>query len=470
MKYVYLLLLLFILISCKKKDLEIVVPPKSVEQELPDGIDGLNVKGVAQSGILFSDLNQNGMQPYWIQITLPSDYPYGEMMTLSFKMKAGYSLGWGDGTQFDPKEITLDYEGGFFMINIISPENKILDQIYVQVNPTKPLEAPSLGKQHNLVIDGNQLLAMVPVKNWGTNYYLNDSLTTWVRGGKAMLKNIQSGETVEGQAVFDVIESEYVAVVIPETIDAGEYELTLVRNQRSVVAPDRIVIKYGDPIIKKIQFVNQTTIRSEGNVVLYHGFNMIPGHKYEMALHNDLMEVRKFALAPVSHIELQTKLPMEMPSGTYQVELFIDGMPVEYWNEPTGVVLLYVKTNPNEPAIGIISQRSQVFTTLEGSKWYMPVSNFNREEEIILLGDTRPHILVNEGQISKLILKSVDDNQTYELPLSNVTVPAFLTYFPQFILKDRVPSGRYEVRLSIQVKGEDKPRMSGPYYRIITIE
>src|SRR5690606_18920477 len=110
-----------------------------------------------------------------------------------------------------------------------------------------------------------------PVTNWGTNHYFDDNLTNEVRGGMAMLRNTQTGKVIPAAAAFNQTDSGYINVQIPDTFEAGEYELTLTRNNRSVVVPDKVVIRYGEPFIRIPDFISKSTYNQGGYVLSYRG-------------------------------------------------------------------------------------------------------------------------------------------------------------------------------------------------------
>lgn len=385
-------------------------------------------------------------------------------------MKEGYGIGTGYDTRLESDTLTLHYEGGHFTFLVLTPENKARNQIYIYINPTKPLEAPSQDRPHDIVISSESISTSVPVKNWGTNHYLDDNLTNEVRGGMAMLRNTQTGKVIPAEATFNQTDSGYINVQIPDTIEAGEYDLTLTRNNRSVVVPDKVVIRYGEPFIRIPDFISKSTYNQGGYVLSYRGYNIKPGHRYEMVLSSDLTGTQKIPMTPKSHMELQVTLPPDMPQGSYQAGIHIDDKPVNYVNLMTDINLVHVRENENQPTIALLSQRSQFYRGPVGGL-YHPITRFNRNEDIVLLAETKPHILAKEGQgVARMILDRVDGEGTYELPLSDSIAPALLSFFPQFKITDNIPLGRYKTRISIQENEEATPRVSGPYYRIITIE
>jgi hypothetical protein len=470
MKYSYLVFILLVLAACKQKP-EITAPEPVVEEkEMPYGILGLSVEGVPREQIIFTDLDNYGSSPHWILITLPVDYPFGKKIKLSFKMEQGCGLAADNGFQYDPKGIELEYEGAYIQLNVLTPDKEIRGQIYINVSPTVPLIAPSVGHDYELVTDSNGLYVLLPVENWGTNYTISDDFKEHQRGGKGILKNKKTGKTIEAYAGFDTFNTKGLAVSVPRNIEAGEYELTLVRNKRTVVVPDKIIVKYGEPVIRPEDFYSISAFRDSGNVVSYHGYNMLEGHSYVLELRNELIGSKRFQLSPVDHLTLQTRLPLDMPTGAYEADVFIDNKATKYTHVISGANLLFVRTSASQPSISLLSQRSQSYSSPEsGGKLYRPVTSFNRNEDIILFGESNPHILAKGNQVAKLILKSTVSDSQYELPLSDSVAPAVLTYFPQFRITDDVAPGRYEARLSIRAADEKEARISGLHYKIITI-
>ena len=386
-------------------------------------------------------------------------------------MEEGCGLAAGNGFEYDPKGIELEYEGAYIELNVLTPDKKIHGQVVIHVTPTTPLIAPSVGHDHELVTHSDGLYVSLPVENWGTNYTLNDDFTKDQRGGKGILKNKNTGKTIEAYAGFDIFYTNYIAVSLPRNIEAGEYELTLIRNKRTVVVPDNIIVKYGEPVIRPEDFHSTSAFRDSGNVVSYHGYNMLEGHRYELELRNDFIGSKRFQLSPVDHLTLQSRLPLDMSTGTYEADVFIDDKATKYTHVVTGANLLFVRTSASQPSISLLSQRSQSFPSPSvGGKLYRPVASFNRNEDIILMGESNPQILEAGGHVAKLVLKSTVSEKQYQLPLSDSVAPALLTYFPQFKITDEVASGSYEVRLSIRSGEEKEARISGPYYKIITIK
>lgn len=452
MRHLYPLLLLILLVACKKKDDG--PAPEIVTRSLPTGLLSFTIDDVPQENIRFATIEENGPHHNRIVITLPKAYPKGDEMTVRIKMMEDLVILDGSMNEYNPGEMKLNFsKTGSLEFTVYNKISKVyLGNFYLYVDPTIPLTAPSTGKNYEETLDGTETFIYIPVQNLGTAETITEK-NEWVTGVDIFIKNKKTGIVTTSRGAYYLGNpNNDLFAMIPAAMEAGEYELTVQKQNRKVIIPDALVLKYGKPVVQILPFTSASMDTSSS--ISYLGYNLLPEHKYIMELRNDFTAPMRLELSPNSHLSLKHDIPASFPSGNYEAVLFIDGkeMP-SYWNYNRNI--LEIKEDSRQPSLATLSNEKNA--VLGEVTLYKAITTFKKSEPII--ADLR-----DGGYKSNIImlLKNVATGKTFKLPFSGKT-DSFLP-FSIFNITEEVPTGKYEVFIN------EVDKTSERYHKIITIE
>jgi hypothetical protein len=451
-RYLYPLLLLALLVTCKKKENE--PAPEILTQNLPTGLLSFTIDEVPQENIRFATIEQNGPHHNRIMITLPREYSKGDEMTVRIKMMEGYVIQDGSMNEYEPSEMKLNFsKTGSLGFSVYDKKNDVYPvYFYLYVDPTIPLTAPSTGKNYEETLDGTETFVYIPVQNLGTAETITEN-NKWVTNVDIFIKNKNTGIVTPSRGAYYLENpNNDLFAMIPAGMEAGEYELTVQKQNRKVVIPDALVLKYGKSIVRMSPFTSAS--KDTSNSISYLGYNLLPEHKYIMELKNDFTTPVRLELSPINHLTLKQEIPSSFPSGNYEATIFVDGkeMP-SYWNYNRNI--LEIKKDSRQPSLATLSNERNA--VLGEVKLYKAITTFKKSEPII--ADLR-----DGGNKSNIImfLKNMATGKTFELPFSGKT-DSFIP-FSIFNIPKEVPSGKYEVFVS------EADKISERYHKIIIIE
>ncbi|MCF2489157.1 hypothetical protein [Dyadobacter sp. CY347] len=452
MRYLYPLLLIVLLVTCKKEDEG--PAPEMVTQNLPTGLLSFTIDEVPQENIRFATIEQNGPHHDRIVITLPKEYAKGDEMTVTIKMMEGFLIRDGSMNEYNPSEMKLNFsKTGCLAFTVYDKKNDVYPgAFYLYVDPTIPMTAPSTGKNYEETLDGTETFVYIPVQNLGTAETITEN-NKWVSDVEIFIKNKKTGVVTPSRGAYYLENpNNDLFAMIPAAMEAGEYELTVQKQNRKVVIPDALVLKYGKSIVRMLPFTSAS--KDTSNSISYSGYNLLPEHKYIMELKNDFTSPKRVTLSPTNYLTLKQEIPASFPSGNYEATLFIDGkeMP-SYWNYNRNI--LEIKKDARQPSLATLSNERNA--VLGEVTLYKAITTFKKSEPII--ADLR-----DGGNKSNIImfLKNVASGKTFELPFSGKT-DSFIP-FSLFNIPKEVPVGKYEVFVS------EVDKISERYHKIITIE
>lgn len=454
MKNLYPIFLLLLLVTCKKKqDAAPLVPTEEVTQDLPTGVVAFTIDEVPQKNVRFVALDGSSRNHNWVMVTLPQNYSPTDQITARVKLFKDYVLRDSFGKELDASALKFNFSKVDHIW--LSIYDKIggynVGALYIYVDPTVPMLAPSTGKNYEEVLEGQNIYLYLPIQNLGTGATITekDSLVDRVT---ILIKNKQTGKiTVSYGAYFLGNPNKDLFALVPAEMESGEYELTVQKQNRKVVIPDALILKNGKPIIKMLPL---TSVSRDGKQSIdYQGYNLLSSHEYTMELRSDMNETIKLKLSPGNQLSITQSVPISVASGNYEAMLFIDGkvMPPFFSHNPNVFV---VKKESGQPVVLTLSNQGNAVpgeVTL-----YKAVTTFKRSEPII--ADLRDGIRTD----MVMLLKNTVTNTEYELPYGGTTTQSLPFSF--FNIAEQIPNGQYQVRVK---KGN---QVSEIYQRLITIE
>lgn len=454
MKYSYLFLALFLAAGCEKKR---GPEPYTPTWDRPVGILGVEAEGIPKENISFSRLNKNDRDR--IVITLPQDYPANAVIKLKFQLAEGFSIAGHPSSTLD----LADYNGKSRTIAVMNSE-KVYDDIPIIVNPTSPIIVPATGRSYEFTLEnGHPVIFSIPISNWGTA----GDMIYW---DELFIRNKATGETISTSLYFSQNTPDArAALSIPAAFPAGEYELTVVRGNRRAIIRDPLVLRYGRPVI---HYNQANAFENAGYTVRYAGYNLTSENTYRLELKNDFLPARKFDLALLNHLSVGTQLPADLPAGNYEATLYLNDEAVQYSNLSTGVNLVYVRKDEQQPAIAVLSKLSNRLDVLiAGHTFFKPAKSFSRNEEFIM---DVAHYPNNLGGIAnakvRLFLKNVTTGKEYEPRYTGIFKGIEGKSFYQYAPVDNISAGDYEARLGIYNKTLNELHTSERYHWSIHIE
>lgn len=356
--------------------------------------------------------------------------------------------------EYDPSEMKLNFsKTGSLGFSVYDKKSDVYPgNFYLYVDPTIPMTAPSTGKNHEETLDGTETFVYIPVQNLGTAETITEN-NKWVTDVDILIKNKKTGIVTPSRGAYYLENpNNDLFAMIPAEMEAGEYELTVQKQNRKVVIPDPLVLKYGKSIVRMSPFTSAS--KDTSNSISYLGYNLLPEHKYIMELKNDFTAPVRVTLSPTNHLTLKQEIPASFPSGNYEAILFIDGKEMPSYSNYNRNVL-EIKKDGGQPSLATLSNERNA--VLGEVTLYKAITTFKKSEPII--ADLR-----DGGNKSNIImfLKNVAMGKTFELPFSGKT-DSFIP-FSLFNIPKEVPAGKYEVFVS------DGNKISERYHKIITIE
>lgn len=471
MKYFLLSsLIIFNLLACKSSKKVEEIKPIQNEDALPWGVLSFSLADVPFENIRFVNKYQGNSSSHVI-VVLPENYPHGDLLKLNIKIPPGYRLRSDSKDSLNSENFSTPFNGQklrYLVTDYTGLDSyKPYGEILIEVTPSVPIVSPSSGESFKITLDGEPKVIFLPAVNWGTDETLNEK-DSLIINGYTHFKNKRSGIVTTSSSDFKVPnEKNWLNARLPETMEAGEYEMTLQRDQRKVTLKDAVVLTYGDPIIRPRDFYSISAFTDSSFKVSYSGFNLFTGHTYELQISNEFSSVIKVNLKPQSRFELEGFLPKDVARGAYKAALYIDQKAVSYHNFITETNLVYAKKQLNEPAIGLLSQQSERYDSYSDFASYTPIKNFRRDQEILAYLDVlAPFKGATPSQVI-LLLKNLQSGLDYELPQTSLYNHLGVTIYPLFKILESVPAGTYSVRCSIQYTGDPKIYVSGNYYKTI---
>ena len=472
---VCILLLFVLLVNCKRKDREepLPLPPVATEPAMPFGIQDFMVEGVPKENIRFTALYRDAPNDQ-VVITLPENYPFGDSLKVTMKLPEGYVIKNVFQGMLDPKGFSVNYGGYNTNIAVINTATgNQAGGLQMTVDPVKPIVVPSVGHGYDFMLEGEEIYVPIQALNWGTPGTLADrgpSQPDSVVHGQVLFRNLKTGTvSVSRLAYSSLPENKSFEMRIPATLEAGDYEMTPVRHNRRAVVPDRLSLKYGAPKFAKEYNYNRSVFNDKSNIITYKGYNLLPGHTYEIELWSDFFPKKRFPLVPVDHLTMVGDLPPESEPGTYKSALYIDGkVAVTFVNPLTTHNLVFIHKDQRQPALSVLSQSSSRFSTYTGFKLYEPASSLKRTEPVLALYESPPGNPGVPSNDTRLFFKNTETGTEYTLPQTGFST-GMLPY-RMYKSPDELPSGKYQVRFGIRYNPEAPETVSGLYYSEIVVE
>ncbi len=423
----------------------------------PVGIIGVEAAGIPKENISFP-MSDGERNPNRIAITLPQDYPVNATIKLRFQLAEGYSID-ESGSILD----LSDYDGKSRAITLMN-SGEFYQNIHISVNPTSPITVAATGRSYEFTLEnGQNVYFSVPVSNWGT---FDDRFS----GSRVFIRNTATGETTESGLSFssNTPTETRASLSIPAHLTAGEYEITIERGNRKAVIPDRLILRYGQP---GILYNWANAFENAGYTVKYSGYNLTSENTYRLELKNDFLPARQFDLTPVNHLSLETRLPVDLPTGNYEATLYVNDEAVQYSNLSTGVYLVYARRDEFQPAIGLVSKLSNRFDVLmAGHTFFKPAKSFSRDDELIMHVAGYPKDIGNTTNVEvRLFLKNITTGKEYEPQHTGIFRGIGALPYYQYTPGD-IPAGDYEVRAGVYVKTQNELHISERYHQAIRIE
>ncbi|TLV02204.1 hypothetical protein [Dyadobacter luticola] len=447
MRNLYPILLLFLLVTCKKQD--DYEPLLKVVEGLPAGITSFMIDEVPKENIRFVNL----MQTDQVVVTLPQNYTKGEKLITHFKLAKGIVVLDSFQKESDGSTVELNFDKADVLTLMVY--DKKLDapvgRINIYVDPTTPLTAVSKGKNYEEVLEGELVLVPFTVQNLGTLQTITDKNELSENIGVSV-KNKKTGVITGTYANrYNSDHGLELLAVIPPDLEAGEYEVTVQKQNRKVVLPDALVLKYGEPLILN-QIVTSTS-KDGAKLIRFNGYNLLPERKYTVELKNDFTAPQQLTLFPENQLSIKQTLPASLAGGNYEATLFIDGKEVPS-SSSFGGNLLAVKRETGQPILVMVSNKSNV---VNGEvTFYKATTTFKKSEPIIA------YLRDIERKDMALLFKNVVGGKTYELKFNGTTETMYA--FSYFDIPENVPAGKYEVYL------RDGNKTSERYHKVVTIE
>ncbi len=350
------------------------------------------------------------------------------------------------------------------------------------VDPLKPIVVPSVGHDYSFTLEGKNLFIFLPVLNWGTEYTSASGRNFNNIGGSVekldslvenyvLFRNIKTGNlTNSPRSVGHYVSNEngLAFLSIPREFEAGEYEMTVVRRDRRAIVPDKLKLTYGVP--RSHEFYSTEVFNDKGNIISYKGYNLVPGHTYEVELENDYFPKQRFPLIPVTHLTMTGHLPLELATGTYKANLLINGKAETYTNLITRYNLVTIHKQQQQPALTVLTQPSLKFNNPTGLTLYEQTTLLKRSEPVLALYKAHssnfiPGVRTNG---SRLLFKNINTGAEFSIPqtgFSSGSLPYLLYTIPA-----EMPAGKYQVRFGVRYSPEGNEYISGLYYQEIKIE
>ncbi|MEO6286734.1 MAG: hypothetical protein ABIN80_25325 [Dyadobacter sp.] len=454
MKYLYSIILFCAITSCES---ELPSQPKFILPseilKMPGNMLAFAVDEVPKENIRFINLDKSSPNYNHIVVTLPKTYTKGDKIIARIKLSDGYGLRNHLLREYEAREVELDFSNtNDIPLLIYDKKNDFnVSSFHIYVDPTVPLTATSAGKDYEQVLEGQGVYFHLPVDHLGTAQTITETDSA-IHQVSVLIKNKKTNLTTIVSADYSQPnESNELFVHVPPEIEAGEYELTIQKQDRKVVVPDALILKYGSPIV---QFWPVTsTIKDDAKTISFNGYNLIPNHEYLLELKSDFSETQRLKLSPANHLSIQYNFPASFPAGNYEAALFIDGKELpSYMSFNRNVVI--VKKESSQPMVTLLSNYDN---GVPGEVLlYKAITTFKRNQ--VIIGDFRDGVRAN----MVLLFKNTTTGKQYELPYSGST-PNFMS-FSYFNIPANVPNGKYEVRV------REGDRVSERYQRVVTIE
>lgn len=465
-------LILLNLLACKSSRSIEEIKPVPSETVLPWRVLSFSIADVPAENIRFVNRYQGGGTSHII-VSLPENYPHGDLLKISIKIPSGHRLSDGINDILDSESISTPFNGQllkYFVTDYTGSDSyKPYGVMLVEVTPAVPMVSPSIGENYKFTLDGESKVIFLQALNWGTDETLNEK-DSLIMNGYTHFKNKRTGAVTTSRSDFKVPnEKNWLNALVTETMEAGEYEITIQRDQRKVTLTDALVLTYGAPIIRSRDFYSISAFSDSSFKVSYPGFNLFPGHTYELQISSEFLNPVKVNLTPESRLSVAGLLPKDILPGSYKAALYIDQKVVSYNNYLTETNLIYVKSQQSQPAIGLLSQQSQRYNSNSDFASFTPITDFKRDEDIIAyVQGQAPFKGAWPGKIF-LHLKNTQTDLEYALPQTSLYNYLGVILYPLFKISDSVPAGSYSARCSVQYDGDPTIYMSGNYYKSIRL-
>lgn len=409
-------LLLITLLGCKEE-----FTPAPIYNYADYVIRNIRVEGVSQENI---ELKNDR-----IIITLPENYPSGMNLKASIEPEKDYKLisDLGNGIAFEGQDAEISFSNN--AIGTVS--------FPIYVKPTAPLKIKSEGIKE--VVISHYTEHVLTMQNFGTRKTFPEDQPV-----SLVLKNLLTGDTlhIDRVEIFnDSPRESKLRFIVPGTISAADYQITVLQGTRNVTAPDPVKMKYGK---LELWFGGWATRRDSSAELVVSGYNIYPESIYEVEISNGFFPVKKYRLDWKGYNLLNLKLPAEIVPGNYNIRLFVDDKvynPQE--NELDFLPDLFVSRKANQPAIVYLSQESGL-KPLGDCYYYSPFTTLSRKENVIAYiaadyyhnpNTTIRLKLVNEKTRREFIL-------TTEIP--RFSSMCYINQFFSFPISAEVENGTYE--------------------------
>lgn len=432
-------LLLILFFGCKE---EYTLAP--VVSYIDFSIRELRVAGVPQENIQFKGNS--------IFITLPADYPHGNVINVSVKPNRDFTVesDLSNGVNFEAKHVNL---------RMTSPTYSIAEfPIYVKV--TAPLKIISDG-EIEIVISPEARLDLT-LQNFGTIKSQADDNQSF-SALRLILKNVESSDTIvfdNCNVYSDSVDQGKINVTLPVTISAGKYQATIEWGNRKAVATDLINVKHGKLALDTGWFIGL----NNSDMLLVSGHNIYPENEYEIEITNDFAPSKRYKLTRDSYNTLSLKMPDEIKPGNYSAQIFVNGKLYDtdiFAGNP--IANLVITAFDKQPIISIVSQP----TLLVGGVcyYYKPTTAILRAQDIV----TSSWVAGERVADMKLKLVHRESKKEFLLTSKNprFAVLCFNNTFDQYTFPKEAPNGEYEAYAVV----ESAPvRISEPLGQIITVK
>ncbi len=470
MKAIHLFLVLILLTHCKRKENIDPMPPVAAEPTQPFGITDFTVKGVAKENIRFTTLHKDS-EDHQVVITLPADFPSADSIRVSMKLPEGFEIRNNFNKPLNPEGFSVLYRDSGLTIAVVnSATGNVAGGLHLVVDPVKPIVVSSSVGDHALALEGEELYIPLLVQNWGTYTTVvpqgagqPDSLVY----GQALFRNLITGTvTVSRISWRPNQQGSSLFASVPAGIEAGDYEMTVVRHNRRAVVPDKLSLKYGAPKISR--FYSISIFSYESSQIAYSGYNLLPGHTYELELSSDFFPKQRFPLTPTSRLRISAQLPASLKPGTYKTTLYVDGKEVVNDNLLTKHDLVLVFEDKQQPALLVISQLRSDFSTSNGAGLYTPIAILNRTDPVVLqyqAHSSNPGVFTND---SRLFFKNTETGAEFVLPQTGFS--SSMLPYRMYRSPSELPAGKYQVKFGIRHTPEGEEHISGLYYEEIVVE